>query len=260
LVLRQFKDKLFNLSKSPYFSKRLSFGATFLNSWRKASQNNTLFTNYRNIMKTLSINQYLKSKTLALATILFSYFAMMPISQANLLLNVDLSVENTISISTTDGNALITESAGLVTGLYLEGFFGDIFSSSISDSLITTNITSANNTSGLFNNLFHFGNDPGLNLFSFDGGSASFSAGEQAFVGEGRWTVSATAYQSALNGALSGNLFFPADSINDIATLSILGTWAVSGVDIAEVPAPSVILLLALGLAGVVFSNTQKRK
>lgn len=141
-------------------------------------------------------------------SILLSNCLILPAAHANLLFDVDLSVENTITINALGGSSLITESSGLSFGLYLENFFVDSFTSSISDSLISSSITSANDTSGLFNDLFHFDNDPGLNLFSFDGGSASFIAGELAFVGQGTWTISEVAYQSAINGPLSGNLFF----------------------------------------------------
>lgn len=197
-------------------------------------------------------HQFIKIKVFT-AVMLISSGLTMPVAQANLLLDVDLSVENTITINALNGSALISETNGLFTGLYLDGFFGDSFTSSINDSLISSSITSANDTSGLFNDLFHFSNDAGLNLFSFDGGTASFIADELAFVGTGTWTVSETAYQSALNGAQNGNLFFPADSIDDIAGLSALGSWAISSS--VEVAAPSTVLLFILSLASVLFSR-----
>ena len=209
-------------------------------------------------MKTLLSKKSIKTHLLATATLLLSCCALLPSAQANLLLNVDLSVENTITVSTTDGSSLISESGSLFRGMYLDGFFGDIFSSSISDSLISGGITSINDTSDVFNDLFHSSNDPGLNLFNLVGGTATFTAGELAFEGQASWAVSDVAYQSALNGALSGGLFFPADTIDDIDGLSALGTWAVSGVDNVEVPAPSALVLLAFGLAGVSLSRKSK--
>jgi hypothetical protein len=209
-------------------------------------------------MKTLLSNQYIKNKVLAM-TILLSSCLLIPAVQANLLLDVDLSVENTITISALDGSSLITESSDLFEGVYLADFFADSFTSSIGDSLISSSITSAVDTSGLFNDLFHFDNDPGLNLFSFDAGVASFTAGELAFVGQGTWTISEVAYQSAINGPLSGSLFFPADSVNDISDLSAIGSWAVSNIGDVEVPGPSVVLLFILGLAGVALSRKTKK-
>jgi len=48
-----------------------------------------------------------------------------------------------------------------------------------------------------------------------------------------------------LNGNTSGNIYFPADSFDDIPTANLLGTWVV-------IPEPSTISLLGLGALALI--------
>jgi hypothetical protein len=69
----------------------------------------------------------------------------------------------------------------------------------------------------------------------------TFTAGSLAFTGSGTWTVGSAVYAEMLAGATRGNLYFPADSADDIAGASLLGTYSV-------VPEPASLALLGLGL------------
>lgn len=177
---------------------------------------------------------------------------------AALLLEVDLSVENTISINATDSNSIISASGSDFTGFYLDGFFGTNSLGLIDDVLISGDLTSADEPSNLSPNLFHFSNDPGLNIFDTStAGSLSFIEGTTAFVGSATWSIGSVFYQHFLANASGGDIFFPADSINDINTASILGSWAVIDSGLVEVPEPSAIAIFAFGLGILGFARAR---
>lgn len=177
-------------------------------------------------------------------------------ANANLVLQADLSVENTITISATSETSLATVSGTHSVGFYLADFFDSAFS--LSDTLISGNLTSANNTSDSSPELFSFSADTGLNVWLFSSDSQmSFTAGELAFSGQASWTVDATAYASALNGAQSGNVYAPADQSTDIPNASLIGTWEVIGA--TDVPEPSTLAILGLGLMGLASRKFKKQ-
>lgn len=74
----------------------------------------------------------------------------------------------------------------------------------------------------------------------------TFTAGSLAFVGSATWSLDANEYADMLAGSMSGNIYFPADTVDDIAGASVLGTYTV-------VPTPGVVALL--GLAGLARSR-----
>ncbi|TRY30143.1 PEP-CTERM sorting domain-containing protein [Aliiglaciecola sp. M165] len=174
---------------------------------------------------------------------------------ASLLLEVDLSVENTISINATDGASLITASGSDFTGIYLDGFFGSNNLGGIDENLVAGDLTSANNSSNFVPNLFHFSNDPGLNIFEVSSDSSlSFTQGALAFVGSATWTIGENFYQHFLSSASSGKIFFPADDISDTNSASVLGTWSVVNASV-DVPEPSMAALLVLGVGLMGFAR-----
>ncbi len=74
----------------------------------------------------------------------------------------------------------------------------------------------------------------------------TFTAGSLAFVGSATWALDANEYADMLAGSMSGNVYFPADTVDDIAGATAIGTYLV-------VPTPGAIALL--GLAGLARSR-----
>ncbi|HED54478.1 MAG TPA: hypothetical protein ENJ00_09820, partial [Phycisphaerales bacterium] len=89
-------------------------------------------------------------------------------AQADVLLVVDLSVVNQITISATNGLAANTATGSDGIGVYFDNFYGAA-GTSLAEVLVSGDITSAENTPDLTPNLFRggAGSDTGLNLWSF---------------------------------------------------------------------------------------------
>ncbi|MEM6331404.1 MAG: PEP-CTERM sorting domain-containing protein [Planctomycetota bacterium] len=179
---------------------------------------------------------------------------MTPAAKADLLLTVDLSVINQITITATDGLSEITTSGSDTTGVYLDLFYGaGVAGGGLGDStLVAGDLTSFLNTSDgsplLFRSTFP-DVDTGLNLFTFtDDLDAEFVAGTQAFSGSATYTLNADDYSDMLLGNTSGDVYFPADSDDDITGLTPLGTWEVVG---GVIPEPTTFALSAIGLIGL---------
>lgn len=164
-------------------------------------------------------------------------------AQLDKLLVVDLSVENQITITATSGVSAATISGGDATGVLLAGIFNAASANAISDSLVSGNITNVGNPSDGTPDLFYStsGGGQGLNLWSWSSDfTVNFTAGQQAFTGSGTWNISAGFYADLLAGNTSGTIYFPADTDDDIAGATAIGTWNV-------IPAPASAALLGLG-------------
>ena len=175
-------------------------------------------------------------------------------ANAQVLLNVDLDPSNlTITISSTGGLSAATISGSDTTGFYLENFFGGA-TSAVAETFLFGDLTSALNTSDGTPNLFRGGTtDPGLNVFSYtDDPFSDFTAGTVAFSGTASWGLSQATFDDIAGGATSGNIYFPADTVDDIPGATLLGTYEVS-----TVPEPSTITLV--GLVGLVATFRRKR-
>jgi hypothetical protein len=169
------------------------------------------------------------------------------VAKANVLLLVDLTVENQVTISATNGNSLATVSGSVITGVYLESFYSGPRASGVTDTVLgTSTLRSAENVGGLNANLFTSGlTDPGLNIFNWSTDSTvTFTAGSLAFVGSTTWALPNDDYLEMLAGNTSGNLWFPADDIGDLPNAQRIGTWQV-------IPEPSSMALLSIGLVGL---------
>lgn len=161
---------------------------------------------------------------------------------AEILVEIDLSVENQITVMATTGASSETVSFGDLTGIYFIDFYG-VAGSPLSASLVSGDFTTfgdpTDNTPSLYR--AGSGSDPGLNIWSFSSlSTVSVTAGQQAFQGSATWTVGASAYADMLAGASSGSIMANADSADDAGV--IIGEYSV-------VPAPGALALL--GLAGV---------
>lgn len=164
-------------------------------------------------------------------------------AQAEVLFDIDLSVVNQITITATSGASAVTASGSDTTGVYMENFYSGA-GSSLSATLVSGNLTNAENPSDLSPSLFRggAGSDPGLNVWSFSSDSTvTFTAGSLAFVGSATWDVSAAAYADMLAGNSSGDIYFPADTFDDLPSAQVLGQYRV-------VPTAGVLPMLGLGL------------
>jgi hypothetical protein len=161
-------------------------------------------------------------------------------AQLEKLLIVDLSVENEITITATAGLAGGSVSGSDGTGVLLADFF-DGLGPAIFDSAGVGDLTSANEgVSDGSPALFNSSASAGLNVWSYVGGTTSFSAGSQAFQGSATWSLDPDEYVAALAGNSSGTIYAIADTDDDIAGATAIGTWNV-------IPAPASAALLGLG-------------
>ena len=182
-----------------------------------------------------------------------------PVSaKADILLVVDLSVTNQLTITaTTEAAEISITGEDFLTGSYLENFFvapnGSTAAASFSPAVAGTgNLTVAGETATNSPGLLRFGGtDPGLNLFALASDQeATFTAGQTAFTGSATWTLTPDDYASALAGGDQvGNIFFPASSVGDISGLTRIGQFSVVT---TAVPEPSSLAVIGLlGLVGI---------
>lgn len=156
------------------------------------------------------------------------------------LLIVDLTVVNEITITATGGLSGGTVSGSDGTGFLLADFFNGgagpgIFEGSSGD------LTSFLNPSDGGPDLFNSTGSVGLNVFSYTADATSdFVAGTQAFSGSATFALEPDEYAAALAGNSSGTIYAIADTDDDIAGATALGTWNL-------IPAPSSAALLGLG-------------
>ncbi len=171
-------------------------------------------------------------------------FACTARTQADLVLSVDLSVVNQVTILSVPGASANTVSGSDVTGFYLDNFYNGPTPAIAGDALVTGNLTSFLNGSDTSPDLYHIANDPGMNVWSYTNDITSdFVAGTQAFSGSATWNVTPIDYANMLAGNLFGEVFFPADDVTDVAggIAPFIGTWVV------KVPEPTSLALVCLG-------------
>ncbi len=169
-------------------------------------------------------------------------------ARADVLLIVDLTVANEVTIRATDGLSANTVTGSNQVGTYLDNFYNFPGDGELNAILVSGDLTSAENVSDNSPNLYRGGEgadagmDSGLNIWDWtDDFPASFTADSLAFVGSATWTLAPDDYADMLAGNSSGNIYFPADTADDVVSASFLGTYLV------VVPAPGVLPLLGLG-------------
>ena len=144
------------------------------------------------------------------------------------LLIVDLTTTNEITITSTTNNAAATVSGSDTTGFYFDGFFTS--AQVLNATLVSGDLTSASETSDHSPSLYRGsgGSDAGLNVWSYTNDpNSNFTMGQQAFSGQATWSLSTDEYNSMLNAPTSGNIYFPADTSDDIPSATLLGTYSV---------------------------------
>ncbi len=184
--------------------------------------------------------------SLALALGLIAPVAMTNSANADVLLTVDLSVTNQITITATSGLAGASVNGSPFDGIYLADFYsaggtGLIYTNGVGN--LSTFLNASDNSPGLFRG----SGDTGLNIWSFSSvGTANIIAGTQAFAGTATWSISAAEYADMIaDGARTGDIYFPADTSDDLGGATLVGTYQV------VVPAPGAFAMLGLGFAGV---------
>ena len=161
---------------------------------------------------------------------------------AEVLLEVDLSVENEVTISATSGlsSATVTGSDGV--GVYFEDFYAVTGVQVIVPTL--GDLTASGAPSNGIPRLFRASNglDPGLNLFDWSEDiDSNFVAGQVAFTGSGTWQLSVPQYIDMLARSTGGTLYFAADDAGDVAGATAIGEYNVT------IPEPGSMALLGLG-------------
>jgi hypothetical protein len=169
--------------------------------------------------------------------------ALATVAQADDLLIIDLSVENQVTVTATDGLSAVDVTGSDSTGAYFENFYG-VAGSSLSATLVSGDFSNTghvpDNSPALYRS--GSGSDPGLNIYSWtDDSDVTFTTGTVAFTGAGTWDLDANEYAEMLAGATRGNIYFPADDAGDIPNAQLLGTYLV-------IPEPASFALLGLGL------------
>jgi hypothetical protein len=182
-------------------------------------------------------------------------------AQAGVVLQLDLSTVNQVTISATTGLSLATVSGSDGIGVHLKDFFGNrVFSTSGSTRLAGANLVYFNATSDGSPSLSR-GNstDPGLNIFSMDDGTpdpASFTSGVQAFKGSATWSITAQQYAVFLQAPTSGDVYAFADTIDDLNG----GPQVIGQYSSAAVPEPTSMAIFGLGALGMAYRACRKSK
>jgi len=164
-------------------------------------------------------------------------------ANADDLLLIDLTVADQITIIATDGLSAATVSGPDGIGVYFADFYNGA-GGALGASLVSGDITNAANPSDSSPSLFRggAGSDTGLNMWSWaTGGDVDFTAGAVAFTGSGTWDLDSDDYADMLAGNKSGDLFFAADTFDDVAGATFIGTYRV-------IPSPAALSLIGLGL------------
>lgn len=159
---------------------------------------------------------------------------------ADVLLEIDLSTTNSVTINATSGLASTSASASNFTGYLLANFFNNA-GSPAGFTAGTGNLTTFANASDGTPSLFQGSSSTGLNIWSFSTATTvTVTGGQQAFTGSATWSLSAAQYAEFLSASTSGDIYFGADTDDDIGGATNIGTYRV-------VPAPSALALLGLG-------------
>ncbi|MEM1422802.1 MAG: hypothetical protein AAGH64_02250 [Planctomycetota bacterium] len=162
----------------------------------------------------------------------------------SVLLEIDLSVENQVTFTATDGVSAETITGSSGTGFYLDNSLLGSGSGAFPGSQVgTADLTSAADASDGTPRLFVATNgvDTGLNIWNYsDTGDSSFTAGETALSGSATFSLDAVDYDNFVAEGSSGLIYFPADDIGDLNDAVVIGRWVI-------VPAPGAGALLAMG-------------
>ncbi len=147
------------------------------------------------------------------------------------LLIIDLTTENQVTITATSAASSASASGSTTTGFIFENFFASAGTQAIGTTTYvgTPTLTAASVPTDNSPSIFRGSNtDNGLNIWSYSAtGTTTFTSGSQAFTGEATWSITPELYAAMLTAPASGNIYFPADTSDDIPSATLLGTYSV---------------------------------
>ena len=180
---------------------------------------------------------------------------MVSTAQAAVVLQLDLSTVNQVTISATTGSSLASVSGNDVMGVYLKDFFAPGGSEFDIEAGLGASLVYFNATSDESQYIYRKINDPGLNIYDMDNGTqvpASFTSGVQAFKGSSTWNLTAQQYAVFLQAPTSGDIYAFADTIDDLnGGPQLIGQYA-------AVPEPTSMAIFGLGALGMAYRARRK--
>ena len=159
----------------------------------------------------------------------------------DVILDIDLSIPNRITISATDAFASAEVSGG--DFIYFEGFYagadnpsGGFFGTRLDFENDGSSLTTIDPSLGIepAADYAYFsragGNDPGLNLSDWTTYSTiEFFTDAVAFIGSSTWELEPAFYEAMLAGGdRSGDIYFPAYELADVPGSTVIGQYSVT--------------------------------
>ena len=191
---------------------------------------------------------------LSILTFLFSIAVINP-AHAGVLIELDLSVTNKLTLTATTETAIATATGETLKGIVLQGTGNAVVESvGASDTFgfkSTGEINEINISNLLDSGVFS------INLYEAGVSvTTSITQGQQAFEGTTTITVNAQSYANLLNSPSSGKIYAFDDGSSTFATNgTYVGDWAKA----STVPEPSTAI--AMGLLGIVgFAGNRPRR
>jgi hypothetical protein len=184
---------------------------------------------------------------------------MVSAAQAAVVLQLDLSTVNQVTISATSGFSLVSQSGSDSDGVYLK----DVFAPGGSNFNIVAGSGSSlvyfNGTSNESQYIYRDTNDPGLNIYGMENFVlSSFTSGVQAFKGSSTWSLTAQQYSVFLQAPTSGDVYAFAYLVNQLdGGPQVIGQY--SFVSSAAVPEPTSMAIFGLGALGMAYRARRKR-
>lgn len=161
-------------------------------------------------------------------------------ASADTLLIIDISVANQVTISATSGLAQATASTSNFQGFLLADYFALPGQGLAGNVMGFGNLTTTFNPADSSPSIFQGTTSRGLNIWSFSTDTnADVVAGTQAFTGSATFELTPTQYAGFLTAELGGDLYFAADSDDDLPQATLIGTYGVF-------PAPSTLATLPI--------------